>query len=202
MLFSESIHLNADSEADKEEFVFLLEKLIPRSKYDQSNPLQMASLENDVDVLDAVFHSESSPGILLERRGNWAIATLVSESLSAKISQGSVLFSIGDLQTLMMGFDEIVKALALWKPPLRLRFLLSPSKMGWLMLMTNQKGRRFVRRNNSSKAWGEFHLLRGFYRAVPFAHSLATHVHTSLLNRRESLRHIIFWYSDSFHGQE
>jgi len=162
VLFSDSIHLSALSDSERGEWIFLLEKLIPRSKYDQSDPLQAASLVNDVEELEAEFHSESSPGILLERRGNWAIATLVSESLSRKVSQGSVLSAISGQPTLMMGFDNIVNALSLWKPPLRLSFKLSPRKMGWLMLMTNEKGRRLIRRNNPSRVvWGELRFCEG-----------------------------------------
>lgn len=146
VLFSDSIHLSAFSDFERGEWVCFLEKLIPRSNYDQSNPLQMASLDNDVEELEVEFHSESDPGILLERRGNWAIATLVSESLSRKVCQGSVLSGISGLPTLLTGFD--VNALAFWKPPLRLSFKLSPRKMGWLTLMTNEKGRR-LRRSHS-----------------------------------------------------
>lgn len=138
--------------------MFLLEKLIPQTKYDVSNPLQMASLEKDVEVFEVEIHSESSAGIgvLLEQRGIWAIATLVSESLSRKVCPGSVLSAISGQPTLMMGFEKVVSTLALRKPPFQLEFKLSPRKMGWLMLMINEKGRRLSRRKHVSRiVWGE-----------------------------------------------
>jgi hypothetical protein len=52
----------------------------------------------------------------------------------------------------MMGFDEVVKALSNWKPPLQLTFHLSPRKMGWLNLMVKERGgRRFIAGKQSSK---------------------------------------------------
>jgi hypothetical protein len=129
-----------------------LQKILPRTSYDQNCKLQVASLEKEVEVFDAQFHSESSPGILLERRGNWAIAALVSESLSRKVCRGSLLSRIGGKPAIMMGFDEVVKALSNWKPPLQLTFHLSPRKMGWLNLMVKERGgRRFIAGKQSSK---------------------------------------------------
>jgi len=140
--------------------MFLLQKLIPKSSYDECDPLQVASLEKNVEVYDTQFYSETSPGILLERRGNWAIAALVSESLSRKVCQGSVLSKIGGDPAMMMGFDSVVTALSYCKPPLQLTFTLSPRKMGWLTLMVKEKGRNWLniwsKHNTNEAVWGEF----------------------------------------------
>jgi hypothetical protein len=117
-----------------------LQKILPRTNYDHSDPLQVACLEKEVEVYDTQFHSESSPGILLERRGNWAIAALVSESLSRKVCRGSLLARIAGEPAIMMGFDKVVKALSNWKPPLQLTFHLSPRRMGWLNLIVKERG--------------------------------------------------------------
>ena len=98
--------------------MYVLQRLIPRSKYDESDSLQLASLEKDPEVFVTEFRDDCSPGLLLERRGNWAIAALVSESLSRKVCPGSVLSRIGDEEVRMKGFDAIVTALSYWKPPL------------------------------------------------------------------------------------
>lgn len=166
VLFSDSIHLNASTDSERSEWLFLLEKLIPRTKYDVSNPLQMASLEKDVEVFEVEIHSESSAeiGVSLEQRGNWAVAALVSESLSRKVCPGSVLSEISGQSTLMMGFEKVVKTLALRKPPLQLGFKLSPRKMGWLMLMINERGQRLIRRRHVSRiAWGELTFIAKIY---------------------------------------
>ena len=62
MFFSDSIHLSASSDAERGEWIFVLQKLIPRSCYDECDPLQVASLEKDPEVFNTEFHSESSPG--------------------------------------------------------------------------------------------------------------------------------------------
>ena len=164
VLFSDSIHLNASSEAERGEWIYTLQKLIPRSSYDKTDPLQYASLEKDTETFDTEFHSESSPGILLERRGNWAMAALVSESLSRKVCQGSVLSHIGGEPAMMMGFDSVVTALSYWKPPLKLSFILSPRKMGWLTYRRKENGSGWLTsprwKRNASKneaVWGEIY---------------------------------------------
>lgn len=132
-----------------------MQLVVPRTQYDQSDPLQVASLEKEIESFDTQFHSESSPGILLERRGNWAIAALVSESLSRKVCRGSLLSSISGEPAIMMGFDEVVKALSNWTAPLQLSFQLSPRKMGWLNLMVKEGGRRRLTkgRHSSNESW-------------------------------------------------
>lgn len=90
VLFSDSTHLCASSDAERGEWIFVLQKLIPRTSYDKSDALQVASLDKAAETHDIEFRSETSPGILLERRGNWAIAALVSEALSRKVSKVSL----------------------------------------------------------------------------------------------------------------
>ncbi|KAL3787826.1 hypothetical protein ACHAW5_003578 [Stephanodiscus triporus] len=152
VLFSDSLHLSARDDTARDEWIYFLQKILPQTSYDQSDALQVASLEKEVEVFDVQFHSESSPGILLERRGNWAIAALVSESLSRKVCRGSLLSRIAGEPAMMMGFDEVIKALSNWKPPLQLTFYLSPRKMGWLTLMVKERvGRRLIAGERSSK---------------------------------------------------
>jgi hypothetical protein len=143
--------MSARDDSARDEWIFFLQKILPRTSYDHSDPLQVACLEKEVEVYDTQFHSESSPGILLERRGNWAIAALVSESLSRKVCRGSVLARIAGEPAIMMGFDKVVKALSNWKPPLQLTFHLSPRKMGWLNLIVKERGgRRWIGGKHSS----------------------------------------------------
>ncbi|KAL7547585.1 hypothetical protein ACHAWF_010873 [Thalassiosira exigua] len=161
VLFSDSIHLSASSDAERGEWIFILQKLIPRSTYNEEDPLQAASLEKDLEVLDTEFQSETSPGILLERRGNWAIAALVSESISRRVCQGSVLSKIEGEPFLLQGFDSVVSKLGYWKAPLTLSFVLSPRKMGWLTLLTKERNRSWFnmvgrkRKTYNETTWGE-----------------------------------------------
>lgn len=160
VLFSDSIHLCATSSSERGEWIHCLEQLVPRSRYDESDPLQVASLERQVEIQDADFHSESDAGLMLERRGNWAIAALVSESLSRKVCQGSVLAKVANQSVLLVGFDSVVSTLSYWQPPLQLCFLLSPRKMGWLNLMVKERTSWIKMLGNKRKSadetmWGE-----------------------------------------------
>lgn len=161
MLFSDSIHFSAPSDSQRAEWIFVLQQLIPKSSYVASDPLQEASLVKEVKVADIQFHSECSPGILLERRGNWAIAALVSESLS-RVCQGSLLMKVEGESVMMQGFDSIVTKLGYWRAPLSLSFILSPQKMGWLTLMVKERSRSWLdmispnQRASNVAAWGEF----------------------------------------------
>ena len=76
---------------------------------------------------------------MLERHGNFVLASLVSESLSEGLRQGSVLPTINSQPTMLMGFDSVVKALSQWITPLKLTFLTSPRHMGWLNLVIKGK---------------------------------------------------------------
>ena len=159
VLFSDSVHLSASSDAERGEWIFLLQKLIPRSSYDEGDPLQAAAMRKDVEVVEAEFFSSSSPGVLLERRGNFAVAGLVSESLSRRVCQGSVLSKIEGKPAIMMGFEAVVTALSYWNPPLRLSFSLMPKKMGWLTLMVRENRRGCWPENQKKEAtWGTFDL--------------------------------------------
>lgn len=160
VLFSDSVHLSASSDAERAEWMHLLQTLIPRSSYDERDPLQAAALEKEVEACDTTFYCESSPGILLERRGNWAIAALVSESLSRTVRQGSVLSKIEGNPVMMIGFDSVITSLSYWQPPLKLSFQLSPRKMGWLTLLVKEGRRNWLNIRSKSKTnemvWGEF----------------------------------------------
>lgn len=154
--------MSAPTDAERGEWIFILQKLIPGSSYDECDPLQAASLEMDVEVIDTEFYSDSSPGIMIERRGNWAIASVVSENLSTKVCQGSVLLKVQGERVLASGFDSVVSKLGYWQAPLRLSFLLSPKKMGWVGYANerskswlNMFGLRSKTWSTNEVVWGE-----------------------------------------------
>mmetsp|Transcript_1056 Transcript_1056/g.2255 ORF Transcript_1056/g.2255 Transcript_1056/m.2255 type:complete len:246 (+) Transcript_1056:112-849(+) len=141
VFFSDSIHLCAASEEEKGEWIHALEQLIPRSIYDKGDELQAACFERDVDFSTVVLQSERSPGILLERRGNWAIVSIVSEDLSRLVFPGSILASVNEESAMVLGFERVAQELRNWRPPLRLNFFISPRKMGWLAMVLNERSK-------------------------------------------------------------
>lgn len=155
VLFSESLHLAADCETDRSEWLSMIHQLTPKCTYDMNDPLQAASFERELNDYPIEFQSTKEPGVILERRGNWAIATVVSESLSRKISQGSMLSKIEGQPVVLNGFDSAASMLSMWRSPLRLSFWLSPQKMGWLTMMTSENRKSWWRNTSKVVSWGE-----------------------------------------------
>ena len=56
VLFSTSLHLSAASEAEKAEWIYILQSQIPLSNYDESDPLQAAALGHDLEYNTEEFH--------------------------------------------------------------------------------------------------------------------------------------------------
>ena len=156
VLFSDSFHLSASSDAEKRDWISKLQELIPRSSYDESDQLQMAALEKDTETFDIEYCPGSSQEpISLERRGNLT----VSGPLSSKVQEGSVLSHIGGEPAMMMGYDQVVTEISRSKTPLELSFQLSPRMMGWLTLYEHENQTRMsgmVRKKHKKSKQGEF----------------------------------------------
>lgn len=84
-------------------------------EFDMSDVLQAASFERDTNSYSIEFQSSKAPGFVLERRGHWAVASVVSDSLSRKISQGSMLSAINGQKVIVSGFDSVLSKLSIWK---------------------------------------------------------------------------------------
>ncbi len=141
VFFSESLHLCAATEEKKGEWIHALEHFIPLSSYDKSDKLQAACFDRGVDFFSVSFQSDRSPGMLLERRGNWAIVSVVSEDLSRQVFPGSILASVNEESAIAQGFERVVHELTSWRPPLRLNFFVSPRKMGWLVMIVKERNK-------------------------------------------------------------
>jgi hypothetical protein len=151
-------------------------------EFDMSDVLQAASFERDTNSYSIEFQSSKAPGFVLERRGHWAVASVVSDSLSRKISQGSMLSAINGQKVIVSGFDSVLSKLSIWKvslskligmewhisftglpyiiqtydycqAPLHLTFWLSPQKMGWLSMMVTDNRKGW--KSSKIVSWGE-----------------------------------------------
>lgn len=155
VLFSESIHLAASSDTEKSEWMYVLHRLIAQSSYDLNDPLQAASLERVPTDFPIEFQCSSAPGLILDRRGHFAMASVVSESLSRKVSRGSILSSIDEDNSIVLkGFDYALSKLSTWKAPFQLTFWLSPQKMGWLTMMVTDNRKSW--KSSKVVSWGEY----------------------------------------------
>ena len=146
--FSESFLFSATTKVERDEWVSMLHTLIPVSLYDDNDILQKAALEREVDVVALSFDSSKSPGVCLEARGNWLVASVVSESLSSTLCEGSVLSSIEGANVILDSLDSVTTSLCVCrKTPLQLSFWKSPQKMGWLDLVSGKRsGKKFLKR--------------------------------------------------------
>lgn len=190
VLFSGSLHLAAATPSEKQEWMWILSKLIPKSSYDLNDPLQSASFERGMNEYSVEFNSTKDPGIILERRGNWAVASVVSDYLSRKVSHGSVLASIDDEQVTLTGFDSVLGKLSMWKAPMKLSFWLPPQKMGWLSMMVSVSRKTWKSAEVSS--WGEFDTNR----ALLFCCAFISHVSIAA-SSRTCLCYCFYWHFDS-----
>ena len=189
-LFSECLHVAAATRLERDEWLSMVRQLIPKSKYDTSDILQSAALERDVGTTTLSIESVSSPGICLQARGNWMVAAVVSESLSSSVCRGSILSSIGGVSTTLTGVDYTSKKLTLNRGPLHLSFWKSPSKMGWLNLISTKQNRS----RWSLRRISEYILQLFAVRAVYLIQSFLTliffkHIST---RSREGLRNSVF----------
>ena len=148
VLFSDVLHLSTKTKVEQDEWMSMLKDLIPKSNYDCTDILQLTALERDVDVVTVSFDSLASPGVCLQERGNWAVATIVSEQLTT-VSPGSVLSSIDGNNVILDGFDNAAKCLCLCNAPLQVSFWHSPRKMGWLNLVSSKRSSSFWSRRPS-----------------------------------------------------
>jgi len=67
VLFSSSLHLSAASEAEKAEWIYILQAQIPMSNYDESDQLQAAALGQDLEYATVEFLVILHPGFCLRK---------------------------------------------------------------------------------------------------------------------------------------
>ena len=147
VLFSECLQLSATTRVERDEWMSMLQALIPKTQYDCTDTLQREALERDVDVVSVSFDSLASPGVCLQARGHWAVASVVAEPLTSTVCPGSILSSIEGVNVTLADFDNVAESLCLCNAPLHLSFWHSPRKMGWLQLVNSKR--------SSSRFWSK-----------------------------------------------
>mmetsp|Transcript_27062 Transcript_27062/g.64229 ORF Transcript_27062/g.64229 Transcript_27062/m.64229 type:complete len:579 (+) Transcript_27062:128-1864(+) len=158
--FSNTLQLGAPSDTMKEQWLSSLSDLISSSSFDASDPLQGAALESTrfFKTFETVI-KEDSVGLILERAGNFAVATVISDFLQRKgLRCGSILSHVEYEKTnefgqrqlvtslpVITGFDSFARLVPVLSYPVKLRFVLSPLKVGWLLNPSRAFGRlRFM----------------------------------------------------------
>ena len=151
--FSDTLQLDAPSDTMKEQWQCSLSELISSSTFDAGDPLQDSALESKVKTFEVVIKANDHGGLILERAGNFAVVSSCNCKRKG-LRRGSVLCSVEYEKTdefnqrelvtslpVISGFDSFVRSVPSLSYPVKLRFVLAPLKVGWLLLSRRSSGR-------------------------------------------------------------
>lgn len=139
------LHLYAATKIDSQSWIAALRKVISNSTGLNSDPLLNAAKRIQISEYSVTYHTKRKLNIVLERAAEWAIVKSAKDPQSI-ITEGSALIRVNKVSTILSKYDETIRMLTDWKPPLVLTFALAPEKRGWLAKQA--RGRR-----GSAKNW-------------------------------------------------
>lgn len=139
------LHLYASNKTDSQSWIAALRKVISNSTGLNSDPLLNAAKRIQISEYSVTYHTKRKLSIVLERAAEWAIVKSAKDPES-NITEGSALIRVNEASTILAKYDETIRMLTDWKPPLVLTFALAPEKRGWLAKQA--RGRR-----GSAKNW-------------------------------------------------
>jgi hypothetical protein len=70
---------------------------------------------------DVVFETKKPLGLVLERSGDWALVKLANQD-TTHVSIGSALTSVNGNDVILSPYQDTIKRLTAWQPPLKLGF--------------------------------------------------------------------------------
>jgi len=164
------LHAYADSKEDAQAWIAALRDVAGAAPGLASDPLLFAAKSRGPELrvrYDVTFRDEQKLNVVLERANEWAIVKSVKKESSTTIEEGSVLVKINGEATTLQTYDDTIRSLAGWRPPLTLTFAKAPAKAGWLSKQA--RGRRSGRRHRSNWKRRWFELKHG--RLAYFANS-------------------------------
>ncbi|KAJ8613364.1 hypothetical protein CTAYLR_002271 [Chrysophaeum taylorii] len=125
------LHLYAKSKVETQRWITSLRKVISESSGLNSDPLLAAARRISMNEYSVTFATKQKLNIILERAAEWAIVKSVKENTSV-ISEGSALVRVNGVSTVLQPYDDTIRMLTGWQPPLTLTFARTPKKCGWL----------------------------------------------------------------------
>lgn len=152
------LHLAAQGAEECRRWVMEIRNVISRSTGLNSDPLLTAAKRIKMSEYSVTYHTKRTLNIVLERAAEWALvkSRLVDDSTTdaecpgdENITEGSALIGVNDTPTVLMEYDETIRMLTAWQPPLTLTFARAPEKRGWLGKQA--RGRR--RATNTKTNW-------------------------------------------------
>jgi len=140
---SRVLHVQGENPDVTASWIKILRHAIANSKQ-LEDPLLLAAKKQKAIFYDVVFETKKPLGLVLERSGDWALVKLANQD-TTHVSIGSALTSVNGSDVILSPYQDTIRRLTAWQPPLRLGFRLAPEKRGWL---TKQgRGRKSKRKN-------------------------------------------------------
>jgi len=141
---SRVLHFQGASTDDTKAWITVLRQAIGESKHEQMDPLLEAAKKQKNVFYDVTFETKKPLGLVLERSANWALVKIANQD-STHVTVGSALNTVNDDSVVLNDYNDTIKLLTAWSPPLKLGFRLAPEKKGWV---TKQgRGRKTKRKN-------------------------------------------------------
>ena len=129
------LHLYGATSGRSKRWVGLLRDAIRDSTGLVSDPLLRAAQKLQPSTYDVRFEVKQPLGIVLERAAEWALVKIANGGDGgggASVTEGSALVAVNGQSTMLQPYQQTIKSLTGWKPPLALRFIRAPAHRGWL----------------------------------------------------------------------
>jgi hypothetical protein len=141
---SRVLHVQGANSEETYAWIKILRKSISESQELDENPLLDAAKKQKSIFYDVTFETKKPLGLVLERSGEWALVKLANQE-TTHVSIGSALTNVNGKDVILSNYQDTIRMLTAWQPPLSLGFRLAPEKRGWL---TKQgRGRKSKRKN-------------------------------------------------------
>ncbi|KAH8066883.1 hypothetical protein JL721_8076 [Aureococcus anophagefferens] len=209
------------SKEETEAWIDALRGAIANSRGLSSDPLLSAAKRIPLETYDVhfatkqklklcgnqIFNPTSMLNIVLERAAEWAVvkhvrAPAAGGSPSAAVTEGSALVAVDGDSTMIAPYQDTIKRLTGWQPPLTLTFARAPVLSGWLHKQARGRSARTGGASGAKNNWKErYFVLKesklSYYTSKDDEESLKDRIHlmgsvVSLVPNQESGRHFTF----------
>ncbi|KAH8086703.1 hypothetical protein JL720_7143 [Aureococcus anophagefferens] len=216
-----ALHLYGSSKEETEAWIDALRGAIANSRGLSSDPLLSAAKRIPLETYDVhfatkqklklcgnqIFNPTSMLNIVLERAAEWAVvkhvrAPAAGGSPSAAVTEGSALVAVDGDSTMIAPYQDTIKRLTGWQPPLTLTFARAPVLSGWLHKQARGRSARTGGASGAKNNWKErYFVLKesklSYYTSKDDEESLKDRIHlmgsvVSLVPNQESGRHFTF----------
>ena len=155
-----ALHLYGSSKEETEAWIDALRGAIANSRGLSSDPLLSAAKRIPLETYDVHFATKQKLNIVLERAAEWAVvkhvrAPAAGGSPSAAVTEGSALVAVDGDSTMVAPYQDTIKRLTGWQPPLTLTFARAPVLSGWLHKQARGRSARTGGASGAKNNWKE-----------------------------------------------